>query len=284
VGFVDEEPEEVMRLPYLGKVTSLPALLRGRPTCDVIVADATTPEAAVVAALQRCDQAPGEIYLVPRVPELHPSDPSSAVWGYPLVHLRRAARRSAAWRLKRASDVVTASLLLFLSWPLLCICALAVRLEGGPGVIFKQERVGVDDRRFLIWKLRSLAASHVESAQRWSITGDPGLGRVGRVLRTTSLDELPQLYNIIRGDMSMVGPRPERPFYVEEFSRVHPHYAARHRAPAGLTGLAQVNGLRGNTDISERARFDNRYITDWSLWEDIKIILRTAWRFMAKAG
>ena len=82
----------------------------------------------------------------------------------------------------------------------------------------------------------------------------------------------------------MVGPRPERPYYVEEFSRRHGHYAARHRAPAGLTGLAQVNGLRGDTDISERARFDNRYITDWSLWEDAKIILRTAWRFAAKAG
>ncbi len=283
-GFVDDERRALGDVPYLGQVTTLPALLQANPACEVIVADPTTPEPSLIATLQRCDTAPGDIFVVPRMPELHSSDPTSSVWGYPLVKLRRAARRSVAWRCKRMMDVAAATLLLFLCWPVLLLCALAVRLEGGRGVIFKQERVGIDDRRFEIWKLRSLPATKLDSAQRWSITGDAGIGPVGRLLRTSSLDELPQLWNVIRGDMSMVGPRPERPFYVEEFSRKHWHYAARHRAPAGLTGLAQVNGLRGDTDISERARFDNRYITDWSLWEDAKIILRTAWRFAAKAG
>jgi lipopolysaccharide/colanic/teichoic acid biosynthesis glycosyltransferase len=102
------------------------------------------------------------------------------------------------------------------------------------------------------------------------------------VLRTLSLDELPQFWNVIRGDMSMVGPRPERPYFVEQFSRLYPHYQARHRVPAGLTGLSQINGLRGDTDVSERARMDNHYIDTWSLWGDFKIMLRTASNLMAR--
>jgi len=104
---------------------------------------------------------------------------------------------------------------------------------------------------------------------------------VGRWLRTLSLDELPQLWNVMRGDMSMVGPRPERPFFVDEFSQRYGHYAARHRVPTGLTGLAQISGLRGNTDVSERARLDNYYIDHWSMWGDLKIMLRTAGNIVA---
>jgi lipopolysaccharide/colanic/teichoic acid biosynthesis glycosyltransferase len=143
--------------------------------------------------------------------------------------------------------------------------------------------VGRGSQTFAILKFRSMApSSGLESAQRWSIQGDPRLGPVGRVLRTLSLDELPQFWNVIRGDMSMVGPRPERPYFVQEFSRRFDHYDARHRVPTGLTGLAQISGLRGNTDVSERARLDNHYIDTWSLWGDVKIILRTAGSFMAR--
>jgi lipopolysaccharide/colanic/teichoic acid biosynthesis glycosyltransferase len=114
-----------------------------------------------------------------------------------------------------------------------------------------------------------------ESRTNWSIADDRRVGPVGRFMRRTSLDELPQLWNILRGDMTIVGPRPERPFFVEKFSAEHPHYAMRHRVPVGLTGLAQVSGLRGDTPISDRARFDNYYIENWSLWLDVKVILRT---------
>jgi lipopolysaccharide/colanic/teichoic acid biosynthesis glycosyltransferase len=167
----------------------------------------------------------------------------------------------------------------------MALCALGVYREVGHGVIFRQERIGLDMSRFTILKLRSLRPEDVtEASCRWSIKGDPRLGPFGRLLRTLSLDELPQLWNVLRGDMSLVGPRPERPYFVEEFSRQYPHYAARHRVPAGLTGWAQISGLRGDTDISERARYDNAYIENWSLWNDIKIMLRTAARFIAKTG
>ena len=114
-----------------------------------------------------------------------------------------------------------------------------------------------------------------ESATTWSVADDPRVGPVGRFIRRTSLDELPQLWNVLRGDMTIVGPRPERPYFAEKFTAEHPLYGNRHRVPAGLTGLAQVSGLRGDTPIADRARFDNYYIENWSLWLDIKVLLRT---------
>ncbi len=156
-------------------------------------------------------------------------------------------------------------------------CALAVRVLDGPGVLFRQERIGQDGRPFTLLKFRSVRpADDHEAATRWSVAGDTRTSSVGRLLRRTSLDELPQLWNVLRGDMSLVGPRPERPYFVGHFSRLHPGYAQRHRTPVGITGLAQVHGLRGDTSIADRARFDNHYIETWSLWQDVRIICRTA--------
>jgi lipopolysaccharide/colanic/teichoic acid biosynthesis glycosyltransferase len=177
---------------------------------------------------------------------------------------------------KRGFDVAIASAVLLIVFPVFALCALAVRLEGGPGVIFRQRRVGRDGVEFNCLKLRSMRpADETESATTWSIAEDDRVGPVGRFLRRSSLDELPQLWNILRGDMTLVGPRPERPHFVSRFSEEFDRYAHRHRVQAGLTGLAQVSGLRGNTSIADRARFDNYYIENWSLWLDIKIILRT---------
>ncbi|WP_059010149.1 sugar transferase [Streptomyces specialis] len=182
---------------------------------------------------------------------------------------------SARWA-KRALDVVVAATALTAAAPLFAGCALAVRLGDGPGVLFRQERIGKDGRPFVMLKFRTLRPGDArEAATRWSIAGDERITPVGRWLRRTSLDELPQLWNVLRGDMSLVGPRPERPHFVERFSRLHPGYADRHRMPVGLTGLAQISGLRGDTSIEDRARFDNLYIETWSLWQDVRIMLRT---------
>jgi exopolysaccharide biosynthesis polyprenyl glycosylphosphotransferase len=199
--------------------------------------------------------------------------------------MRRAPFRRFSWRAKRALDIVVAAALLVLTAPVLLACAVVVRIEGGPGVLFRQERVGLDGRRFQMLKFRSLKpSSEVESERRWTIADDPRMGPIGRLLRSTSLDELPQLVNVLRGDMSMVGPRPERPHFVEQLSRMHPRYRARLRVPAGLTGWAAVNGLRGDTSISDRVRFDNAYIQNWSLWLDIKILLRTIGAVLGRTG
>ncbi|UGY90538.1 exopolysaccharide biosynthesis polyprenyl glycosylphosphotransferase [Streptomyces gobiensis] len=199
------------------------------------------------------------------------------MWGFGCRRIDPAPRRRPGVLGKRTLDLTVAALALVATAPLLLACALAVRLSDGPGVIFRQERIGEGGRRFVLLKFRTLLpADQHESATLWSVADDHRMSPVGRLLRRTSLDELPQLWNVLRGDMSLVGPRPERPYFVRQFSQTYPGYAARHRMPAGITGLAQVHGLRGDTSIEDRARFDNHYIETWSLWQDVRILLRTA--------
>ncbi|MFG2293799.1 exopolysaccharide biosynthesis polyprenyl glycosylphosphotransferase [Streptomyces sp. NPDC048603] len=207
----------------------------------------------------------------------HPAD---QLWGFAVQPLLpRPARTAERW-VKRAVDTVLAALALLAAAPVMGLCALAVRLSDGPGVIFRQERVGLYGRPFTLLKFRTLRpANEHESATRWTVANDHRMSTVGSLLRKSSLDELPQLWNVVRGDMSLVGPRPERPFFVAKFSSLHPGYEARHRMPVGITGLAQINGLRGDTSIEDRARFDNHYIDTWSLWQDLWILTRTAASF-----
>ncbi|MFI8518470.1 sugar transferase [Streptomyces sp. NPDC085481] len=206
-----------------------------------------------------------------------PSGPmGDHLWGYGCHRLVPIGERRGLTA-KRVLDVALAAPALALALPVLLVCALAVRLADGPGVLFRQERVGQNGRLFTLLKFRTLRpADETESATRWSVADDHRMSAAGHFLRKSSLDELPQLWNVLRGDMSLVGPRPERPYFVAQFSRVHAGYAARHRMPVGLTGLAQVHGLRGDTSIEDRCRFDNHYIDHWSLWQDVCILLRTA--------
>ncbi|WP_311609885.1 exopolysaccharide biosynthesis polyprenyl glycosylphosphotransferase [Streptomyces evansiae] len=203
--------------------------------------------------------------------------------GYPLTPLPPGPRRPGAG--KRALDLALAGPALVLLSPLLLACALAVRLSDGPGVLFRQERVGQYGKTFTLLKFRSLRpCDDREAATRWNVAHDDRMSRVGRFLRRSSLDELPQLWNILRGDMSLVGPRPERPFFVAEFGRTYAGYRHRHRAPVGLTGLAQISGLRGDTSIEDRSRHDNYYVDHWSFWLDVRILARTALSLVRPSG
>jgi exopolysaccharide biosynthesis polyprenyl glycosylphosphotransferase len=186
---------------------------------------------------------------------------------------------------KRLLDIAVSGALLLLVSPLLMVCAAALRLSDGPGVVFRQERIGKDGRLFTLLKFRTHRPVDAhEAATRWSVADDQEMGRFCHFLRRTSLDELLQLWNVLRGDMSLVGPRPERPYFVGKFNQTYPGYAARHRMRTGITGLAQVHGLRGDTSIEDRCRFDNAYIDDWSLWQDICILLRTAAALVRPTG
>ncbi|MEU3659799.1 exopolysaccharide biosynthesis polyprenyl glycosylphosphotransferase [Streptomyces sp. NPDC032940] len=186
---------------------------------------------------------------------------------------------------KRVLDVLVSGTLLLLVSPLLLACATVLRLSDGPGVVFRQERIGLDGKPFTLLKFRThRPVNEHESATRWSVAGEHEMSRFCRMLRRTSLDELLQLWNVLRGDMSLVGPRPERAYFVAQFSDAHPGYAARHRMRTGITGLAQIHGLRGDTSIEDRCRFDNAYIDDWSLWRDVCILLRTAATLVRPTG
>lgn len=204
--------------------------------------------------------------------------------GFPCRQLVPVRRRHFSVS-KRALDLVTSGLLLLLISPVLLACAIVLRATDGPGVIFRQERVGKDGRPFTLLKFRThRPADPHEAATRWTVAGEQHMSRFCQFLRRTSLDELPQLWNVLRGDMSLVGPRPERPYFVGQFSKAHPGYAERHRMPTGITGLAQIQGLRGDTSIEDRCRFDNAYIDSWSFWQDLCILLRTAASLVRPTG
>ena len=177
-------------------------------------------------------------------------------------------------RVKRALDVATAFVLLAVSAPIFVTAAAAVRLSSPGPVFFRQRRIGRGGKPFDLLKFRSMRVN-ADSDTTWSVAYDRRVTPIGRLLRKTSIDELPQLYNVLRGDMSLIGPRPERPHFVEQFGAEVPHYEDRHRAPVGITGWAQVNKLRGDTSITERVRMDNYYIEHWSPWLDLVIVLRT---------
>ncbi len=290
VGYIDLNPRvsqnEELPAPLLGAHEHLATVIQDFNVVYVIVAFGGVREEALVDILRTCDRLDVDVLVVPRLFELHNSNRSTDdIWGIPLTRVRRAAFRRPGWRAKRAMDVVLSAGALLALAPVLAVCALAVRLETGKGVIFRQTRVGLDERPFHCLKFRSLRpVSEEESQTQWNVKHDDRIGPVGCFLRRTSFDELPQLWNIFRGDMSLVGPRPERPHFVEKFSEYVPRYTARHRVPAGLTGWAQIHGLRGDTCIEHRAKFDNYYIENWSPWLDFKIIARTLAQVLKRAG
>jgi lipopolysaccharide/colanic/teichoic acid biosynthesis glycosyltransferase len=181
--------------------------------------------------------------------------------------------------LKRAFDLIVASCILLFLFPLLLLIAFGVKLTSRGPAIFKQERVGLNGRKFWMYKFRTMRLSSPEmSNTRWTLPDDERITAVGKLLRRSSLDELPQLLNVLKGDMSMVGPRPERPHFVETFSKEVPHYMQRHYLKCGITGWAQVNGWRGDTSIRRRIEFDLYYLQHWAFWFDIKILLITCLR------
>lgn len=279
VGFVDDgEGSPLARaLPRLGCLDDLSTAMRTTAADTVLVADGHFEEIALTDAVRSPGCQSAELLVVPRMHHFHTQTGSAEhIGSIPIMRVRNPNLHGLARVLKRGFDIVVAATALLFLLPVLAVTALAVRIEGGPGVIFRQVRVGRDGKHFELLKFRSMRpANDLESQTQWSVATDNRVGPVGRFLRCTSIDELPQLWNILRGDMTVVGPRPERPHFVEQFSTQIDRYAHRHRVQVGLTGFAQVSGLRGDTSIADRARFDNFYIENWSLWLDIKIIFRT---------
>ncbi|MFM2438499.1 MAG: hypothetical protein RLZ55_1318 [Actinomycetota bacterium] len=289
VGFVDKPPAGVradLNLPLLGPVSELASVIRRYRPGIVIVAYAFESLPDQVEFMRDADRLSSTILIVPRLYELTPVRTTDEVISdVPMLRLRRGPFRSPVWALKRVVDIFVSGVAILVLSPLLLMLALVDRLVDGPGVIFRQERIGLDGRTIEVMKFRSLRpASEEESATNWNIKHDDRVSWFGKFLRRSSLDELPQLFNIFKGDMSLVGPRPERPHFVREFAELYPFYGSRHRVPCGLTGWAQVNGLRGDTSIKERARYDNFYIENWSMWLDIKIMLRTITSLTRGAG
>lgn len=290
IGFVDADchtPLNELPRPLVSTdLSKLSQTILEHRATTVVMAFSTAKEATLVDTVIASHSTGCAVLVVPRLFELHHDGPDvERLRGLPLVRLRPDPTLRPSWLIKRGFDVFVAALCLILASPLLAVTALAILIESGRPVFFLQERVGLDGRRFRLYKFRSMRpADEHESQTQWNIAADPRLSRLGRFIRRASIDEIPQLWNIIKGDMSLVGPRPERPTFVEQFSAQHERYAARHRVPVGLTGLAAVSGLRGDTSISERARYDNYYIANWSLWLDVKIMMLTLREVLLAGG
>jgi exopolysaccharide biosynthesis polyprenyl glycosylphosphotransferase len=278
LGFVDGPSENGrLPLPHLGSIGELEEVLRRFDVHRVVVAFGRVREADWVSVMRTAVVNGVEIHVVPRFFDIGMASTGTGtdqIWGIPLCRVRRSVLHSAAWRTKRILDIACASLLLLLSAPLLALIAFAVRCSSPGPILYRQRRIGQHGREFDLIKFRSMRTHH-DGATSWEAT-EAHQTAVGRWLRRASLDELPQLWNVLRGDMSLVGPRPERPQFVARFTTDIPGYGDRHRLPVGLTGWAQIHGLRGNeTSLTERVRFDNLYIEGWSLWLDIVTLLRT---------
>ena len=269
-----------LRLPgatRLGTITAVPKYIGNHPVDLVLVALPYTDHSKLFALVRECQGLNVEILMAPDMVELMTSRVRvEEIEGVPFIQVREASLTTWNRILKRSFDVLFAFIIVLLASPLLLILALIIKGTSPGPVFFLQERVGLDGTLFRVIKFRTMQAdAERKTGPVWAKKNDPRTTPVGRILRRFSLDELPQLFNVIRGEMSLVGPRPERPFFVERFKDQIPKYLDRHRVKTGMTGWAQVNGLRGNAPIEERTKYDVYYVENWSLDFDVKIILKT---------
>ncbi len=282
VGFVDETPgqAEVMGVPVLGHTENLPQLIDQHGIDQIIIALPERSHQELLEIIALCQRGRVEIKVFPDVFQIIASEISIGdLNGLPLLTVRDVALRGWKLTLKRGMDIVGSALALIFLSPLMLLVAALIKLESPGPVFYVQERVGLDGKPFQLLKFRTMRQDAEANGPGWTVANDPRRTRLGKILRRYSIDELPQFINVLIGEMSLVGPRPERPFYVEQFRQAIPRYMERHREKAGITGWAQVNGLRGDTSIVERTKYDLWYIENWSLWLDIKILLRTLVHF-----
>lgn len=259
-------------------LTNLESVLQDNELDEIAITLSLRDYDCLEGIVAACEKSGVHTKFIPDYNSLIPSKPyTEDLMGLPVINIRYVPLTNTGnIFIKRVTDIGGALFGILITAPIMLGAALAVRLTSPGPVIFKQERVGRHGRRFYMYKFRSMELQAPgEEKKAWTVRDDPRVTPVGRFLRRTSLDELPQLFNILKGDMSLVGPRPERPLFVEKFREEIPRYMVKHQVRPGLTGWAQVNGLRGDTSIRKRIEHDIYYIENWTLGFDVKIILMT---------
>ena len=288
VGLIGEEPRQPdprSELPalVLGHLGELDAVLRTHRIDILISAHLDFPPERMQGLVHACERNYVELKVVPTVFQVFVSGlRMQTIGNVPVLGIENLAVAKLFNRtIKRACDLAGGVIGLVLSAPVIALLALAIRRESPGPVFFGQERIGARHRPFTMWKLRSMRpeAAAQDHLSQSTVAGDPRLLRIGRFMRRWNLDELPQFWNVLRGEMSLVGPRPERTYHVARLTEVIPHYLPRHVVKPGMTGWAQVNNLRGAGDLHARIQHDIYYIENWSLWLDIQILLLTLARW-----
>ncbi len=279
VGFVDDETQlkAVQGSPVLGTTNDIPDLVKSEKVNEVIIAMPESSHHEILKVIYKCDRGKVSIKVFPNVFQIIAREISiDDLGGLPLLTVRDVALRG--WRLtvKRTIDMAGSAIALVFLSPIMMLLSILIKLDSEGPVFYTQERMGLDGKRFMMYKFRSMRTdAETSTGPVWTTANDSRRTRLGTVIRHFSIDELPQLINVLLGDMSLVGPRPERPVFVEQFKQSIPRYMDRHREKAGITGWAQVNGLRGDTSIIERTKYDLWYTENWSLALDFQILVRT---------
>jgi len=272
---------KVGEVPIIGVTDELPMIIDQYEVDEVIIALPEASHRELVQLVSKCQRGKVNIKVYPDIFAYMTGGLSvDDLNGLPLLSVRDVALRGWKLSLKRGMDIIGSCIGLVLLSPILTLTAVLIKLESPGSAFFCQERMGLDGRPFPMIKFRSMRNDSEKNGPAWTVEGDPRVTRIGRIMRKTNWDELPNLINVLLGQMSLVGPRPEQPYYVEKFREYIPRYMERHREKAGMTGWAQVNGLRGDTSILERTKYDLWYVENWSLWLDIKIVLRTVFQML----
>lgn len=283
-GIVDDLAEtgtSYKDISVIGRINSLDTLLSGNTIDEIAI---TLPLAAyekLPGIVSICEKSGVHTKFIPDYQDIIHSKPiAEDMDGLPIINIRNVPLTDPMNALlKRMIDIVGALVGIILFSPLMLIVAALIKLSSPGPVIFKQERVGLHNRPFMMFKFRSMGVQKDEDEKKaWTVEGDPRVTGIGKIIRKTSIDELPQFFNVLRGDMSLVGPRPERTQFVEMFKEQIPRYMIKHQVRPGMTGWAQVNGFRGDTSIPGRINCDLWYIENWSFGLDIKILFLTVWK------
>ena len=283
-GILDDETEAgtvYKGIKVLGRIANLTVILPANRLDEIAITLGLKDYDRLEEIVAMCEKSGVHTKFIPDYNNIIPTKPyTEDILGLPVINIRYVPLTNTFNALvKRVMDVIGSLAAIVLSSPVMLIFAVLVKVTSPGPLIYRQERVGLHNRTFRMYKFRSMEVQpEAEEKKAWTVKDDPRVTPVGRLMRRTSIDELPQLFNILKGDMSLVGPRPERPFFVEKFREEIPRYMVKHQVRPGLTGWAQVNGYRGDTSIRKRIEYDLFYIENWTVGFDIKILLLTVFR------
>ena len=283
-GILDDHVEagtEYKGIKVLGRIDNLMIILPENHLDEIAITLGLKEYARLESIVALCEKSGVHTMFIPDYNNIIPTKPyTEDILGLPVINIRYVPLSGTFPALvKRVFDIIGSLLCIVLFSPVMLVFALLIRLSSPGPLIYTQERVGLRNRPFMMYKFRSMIVQDASKERRaWTTRDDPRVTKVGKFMRKTSIDELPQLFNVLKGDMSLVGPRPERPFFVEKFQEEIPRYMVKHQVRPGMTGWAQIHGLRGDTSIRKRIEYDLYYIENWTIGLDRKILLLTVFR------
>lgn len=283
-GILDDHIEagtEYRGIKVIGRIANLMVILPENRLDEIAITLGLSEYYRLEEIVNLCEKSGVHTKFIPDYNRVIPTKPyTEDILGLPVINIRHVPLTNTFYAaMKRTMDIAGALCAIILFSPVMLFSAVMIKITSPGPLIFKQERVGLHNHTFMMYKFRSMDVQAPEKEKsKWTVKNDPRVTNFGKFMRKTSIDELPQLFNVLKGEMSLVGPRPERPFFVEKFKEEIPRYMIKHQVRPGMTGWAQVNGYRGNTSIKKRIEYDLYYIENWTLGLDVKILFLTIFK------